>query len=93
MLRTALVEWDGADIIFQPGLLASPTARHALPPPTNAQRERDDRPVTSTSTAGALPRSGSSNRSAVKGVGARPSSFLSRIVRMLGTGSSTRSMR
>ncbi|MEI9418793.1 hypothetical protein, partial [Mesorhizobium sp. Cs1321R2N1] len=33
-------------------------ARHALPLPEDAQCERDARPVTATSTAGALPRSG-----------------------------------
>ena len=33
-------------------------ARHALPLPNHPQCERDDRPVSSTSTAGALPRSG-----------------------------------
>jgi len=34
-------------------------ARHALLQPNDAQRERDDRFLISTSTAGALPRSGS----------------------------------
>ncbi|WP_292506705.1 hypothetical protein, partial [Mesorhizobium sp.] len=33
-------------------------ARHALPPPNNAQCRRDDRSPISTSIAGALPRSG-----------------------------------
>ncbi|TIM66945.1 MAG: hypothetical protein E5Y60_18880, partial [Mesorhizobium sp.] len=33
-------------------------ARHALPPPNDAQCGRDDRSLISTSTAGALPRSG-----------------------------------
>jgi hypothetical protein len=56
-------------------------ARDALPLPNHPQRRRNDRFLISTSTAGALPRSGSSNRSTVKGVSARPSSFLSILVR------------
>ena len=37
-------------------------ARHALPPPHDAQCERDAGPVPSTSNAGALPRIGSVRR-------------------------------
>ncbi|MER8786196.1 hypothetical protein NKH60_34610, partial [Mesorhizobium sp. M1006] len=56
-------------------------ARDALPPPNHPQCERDVRLVIFTSHHAPVPRSGSSNRSTVKGVSARPSSFLSILVR------------
>jgi hypothetical protein len=50
-------------------------ARDALPLPNHPQCERDVRFVISTSPHAPIPRSGSSNRPTVKGVGARQLSY------------------